>query len=58
MHASIVGLGDGEVQRWTWFWDVLFPRFARGLSYPADMKTKIPQSPKNPNQNQPIIFSP
>lgn len=42
MDASIVVLTDGEVQRCTWFWDKLFPRFARGVPYAA--KTNENQS--------------
>lgn len=55
MHASIVGLSDGEVQRWAWFWDELFSRFARGISYPADIKRKNPVRAQN-RMNTTFLF--
>lgn len=35
VDASIVILTDGEVQRRTWFRNVLFPWFVRSIPYPA-----------------------
>lgn len=42
VDSSVVVLTDGEVQRRTWFRNVLFPWFARSIPYPAERETHDP----------------